>query len=144
MPLTSPIHIYTDGACLGNPGPMGIGVVLLADGRRKEISEYLGPLGTNNIAELTAIQRGLEAVKDPRRPILVYSDSAYAIGVLSKRWKAKANQALIETIRGLLSKFPRIEFVKVAGHSGVPENERCDELAREAITNRTPGATPRD
>ena len=125
----SPIHIYTDGACFGNPGPMGIGVVLLADDRRKEISEYLGPLGTNNIAELTAIQRGLEAIKDRSRPIIVYSDSAYSIGVLSKKWKAKANLDLIAAIKALLAKFPKVSFVKVAGHSGIPENERCDQLA---------------
>lgn len=132
----SPIHIYTDGACSGNPGPMGIGVVLMADERRKEISEYLGPLGTNNIAELTAILRGLEAVKDRKRPILVYSDSAYSIGVLSKNWKAKANLELIAAIKKELARFASVKFIKVAGHSGIPENERCDELARQAIESR--------
>ena len=133
MPGKEPIHAWTDGACTGNPGPMGIGVVLISGKHRKEISEYLGPVGTNNIAELTAILRALEAIKDRRRPVIVYSDSSYAIGVLSMGWKAKANKDLVEKIRQLLREFPNLEFVKVAGHAGVPENERCDELARQAI-----------
>jgi ribonuclease HI len=128
-----PIHAWTDGACTGNPGPMGIGVVLISGKHRKEISEYLGPMGTNNIAELTAILRALESIKDRRRPIVIYSDSSYAIGLLSMGWKAKANKELVEQIRQFLRMFPDVEFVKVAGHAGVPENERCDELARDAI-----------
>lgn len=139
------IHVYTDGACTGNPGPMGIGVVILdpsapvaVDGatepKRRELSEYLG-VGTNNIAELTAIQRGLVGL--PRsRQIVVYSDSAYAIGLLSQSWKAKANQELVAELRRLVREFSHVRFVKVAGHAGVPENERCDELARLAIVNR--------
>jgi ribonuclease HI len=130
-----PIIVYTDGACTGNPGPMGIGVVLVAGDRRKEISEYLG-IGTNNIAELTAILRALEAIKDRDRPVLIHSDSNYAIGVVAKGWKAKANQELVIRLRALGAAFPRLRFVKVEGHAGVPENERCDELAREAIARR--------
>jgi ribonuclease HI len=112
---------------------MGIGVVLLSGPHRKEISEFLGPHGTNNIAELTAIERALEAVKDKRRSVIVYSDSSYAIGVLSQGWKAKANVELVARIRALVATFSALRFVKVRGHAGVPENERCDELAREAI-----------
>lgn len=133
MPEKHAIHAWTDGACTGNPGPMGIGVVLISGTHRKEISEYLGPVGTNNIAELTAILRALESVKDRKRPIVIYSDSAYAIGLLSMGWKAKANKELVEKIRQFLRMFPDVQFVKVAGHAGVPENERCDELARAAI-----------
>src|SRR5438309_6949357 len=101
-----PIIAYTDGACTGNPGPMGIGVVLIAGSHRKEISEYLGPRGTNNIAELTAILRALEAIKDRSRPVVIHSDSAYAIGLLSSGWKAKANTELVARIRALLREFP--------------------------------------
>ena len=133
MPAKDPIHAWTDGACTGNPGPMGIGVVLISGKHRKELSEYLGPVGTNNIAELTAILRALESIKDRKRPIVIYSDSAYAIGLLSMGWKAKANKDLVEKIRQFLRMFPDVQFVKVAGHAGVPENERCDELARQAI-----------
>ena len=129
------VHVWTDGACSGNPGPMGIGVVLLSGELRKEISEYLG-VGTNNIAELTAIQRGLEALKVRDRPVVVYSDSSYAIGLLSKGWKAKANTELVLQIRALCAKFSRLSFQKVSGHAGVPENERCDELARQAVERR--------
>lgn len=129
------LHVYTDGACTGNPGPMGLGVVVLdlsGEPARRELSEYLG-VGTNNIAELTAILRGLQVL--PRdRPVVVYSDSSYAIGLLSQNWKAKANQELVAALRRLLREFPAVHFVKVAGHAGVPENERCDELARAAIT----------
>jgi ribonuclease HI len=132
-------HVWTDGACTGNPGPMGIGVLMLWNAERQELSEYLG-VGTNNIAELTAIERGLEmaeAVAPKRdRPIRVYTDSAYSIGVLSMGWKAKANQDLVGRIRSQLATFPDVVFVKVAGHAGIPENERCDELARMAVENR--------
>jgi ribonuclease HI len=118
---------------------MGIGVVVLADGKRKEHGEYLG-LGTNNIAELVAIERGLQLATDAGldggRPIRVHTDSSYSIGVLSKGWKAKANQELIARLRLMISALPHVHLVKVAGHAGVPENERCDELAREAITGR--------
>ena len=131
-------HVWTDGACTGNPGPMGIGVVVFWGAERKELSEYLGR-GTNNIAELTAIERGLDIAEAGapahERPVRVYTDSAYSIGVLSLGWKAKANQALVARIKARLTAFPDITFVKVAGHAGVPENERCDELARQAIEN---------
>jgi ribonuclease HI len=131
------LELWTDGACSGNPGPMGIGIVALDGGKRKEHGEYLG-IGTNNIAELTAIDRALDlaGAEAETRHVRVYTDSAYSIGVLSKGWKAKANQELIARMRKRLAKLPDIEFVKVSGHAGVPENERCDELARRAISGR--------
>jgi ribonuclease HI len=138
-PAAGAINVWTDGACSGNPGPMGIGVVVLTDGKRLEHGEYLG-LGTNNIAELVAIERGLqmatEGGRDGGRPIRVHTDSSYSIGVLSKGWKAKANQELIARMRRMLSALPQVHLVKVAGHAGVPENERCDQLAREAIVGQ--------
>jgi ribonuclease HI len=138
-PVGDAVNVWTDGACSGNPGPMGIGMVVLADGKRLEAGEYLG-LGTNNIAELVAIERGVQMAAglkpDPGRPIRVHTDSGYSIGVLSKGWKAKANQQLIARVRQLLAEKPQVRLVKVAGHAGVPENERCDQLAREAIINR--------
>jgi len=126
---------YTDGACTGNPGPAGSGWVLVAPGGSPvESYAYLGE-GTNNIAELTAILRALHDV--PRdHPLVVYTDSQYAIGVLTKGWKAKANKELIESIREELSDRPSVRFVYVPGHAGVPMNERADELAREAIRTR--------
>jgi ribonuclease HI len=126
--------VYADGACTGNPGPCGIGVVLLDGRQRRELSEYLGE-GTNNIAELTAIIRALEEV--PRdRTVVIHSDSAYALGLLGKGWKAKANQELVERMRELAKGFRDLRLVKVAGHAGIPENERADELARAAVVRR--------
>jgi len=135
-PPAETVHVWTDGACSGNPGPMGIGIVVVAGQKRKEHGEYLGR-GTNNIAELVAIRRGLEIageiVPDRDRPFRVYSDSSYAIGLLSQGWKAKANQELVAELRELLRGYRSLRLMKVEGHSGVTENERCDLLARQAI-----------
>jgi ribonuclease HI len=131
---TEAVIVYTDGACTGNPGPMGIGVVILRGRERQELSEYLGQ-GTNNIAELTAIERALDALDgaDAARPVLVHVDSAYAIGVASGAFKAKKNLELVARLRDKARRFPHLRFVKVAGHAGVAENERCDQLATQAI-----------
>nr|HEX4318242.1 ribonuclease H [Kofleriaceae bacterium] len=133
------IHVWTDGACTGNPGPAGLGVVIVDGDQVEEVSEFLGP-GTNNIAELTAILRGLERVvergAEQARPVVVYSDSQYSIGLLTQAWKAKANQELVATLRAVCRKFGDLRFVKVAGHAGIPLNERTDELARQAIVRR--------
>jgi ribonuclease HI len=128
------IVIYTDGSCIGNPGPMGLGVVIADGEERRELKEFLGT-GTNNIAELVAIERALEAIAptDRQRAVYLHSDSSYAIGLLSKGWKAKANAEVVARIRSLIAEFPDLHFVKVRGHAGIPDNERCDELAREAI-----------
>jgi len=127
------IHVWTDGACEGNPGPAGLGVVILDGKEHRELSEYLGQ-GTNNIAELSAILRGLQSIADRQRPVIVYSDSQYSIGLLTQNWKAKANTELVAQLRALTREFPDLRFVKVAAHSGIPLNERVDELARGAIT----------
>ena len=140
-PASSPggpvLELWTDGACSGNPGPMGIGVVAVDGGKRCELGEYLG-IGTNNIAELTAIDRALDLAGSDAttKHLRIHTDSAYSIGVLSKGWKAKANQELIARLRKRLAGLPNVEFVKVAGHAGIPDNERCDELARDAIAGR--------
>jgi ribonuclease HI len=130
------VHVWTDGACSGNPGPMGIGIVVTAGEERKEHGEYLGR-GTNNIAELTAIGRGLDIADEVApgrdRPIRVYTDSSYAIGLLSQGWKAKANQDLVAELRRRLGRYSDLRMIKVEGHAGVAENERCDLLARQAV-----------
>lgn len=116
---------------------MGIGVVVI-DGQsnRQEWGRYLG-MGTNNIAELTAISDALEQLPQDAS-IHIYTDSSYSIGVLTKNWKLKFNQELIAGIRKKMSSFKEVHFIKVPGHSGVPDNERCDELAREAIRTKSP------
>jgi ribonuclease HI len=136
---------YTDGACSGNPGPAGSGVVLVSpDGKMHEGREYLGE-ATNNVAELTAILRALEWIPDSARSIVVHTDSQYAIGVLQKGWKAKANSDLVaRTKRSVQERGARLVYVP--GHQGVALNERADALAREAITTRSsrrlPGLAP--
>ena len=126
---------YTDGACTGNPGPAGSGVVLLdASGKLvKEAYRFLGN-ATNNIAELTAIDMVFDAV--PRmEPVLIHTDSKYAIGVLTMGWRVKANGELVARIKKRVEARPtRLKYVP--GHSGVLLNERADELAREAIATR--------
>lgn len=126
---------YADGACSGNPGPAGLGVVWIDSRQRRELSEYLGP-GTNNIAELTGILRVAEAVVDGRTPVRVYTDSRYCIGVLTQGWKAKANQELIAKTKRVLSRLDDFELHYVPGHAGVPLNERADELAVQAVRTK--------
>lgn len=128
------IVVYADGACSGNPGPAGLGVVIVDGKVRIELSEYLG-VGTNNIGELTAILRALEAVA-PERPAVIHTDSQYSIGVLQKGWKAKANVELIAKIKQTLKGRKATSFVYVPGHAGVLLNERADALAREAVERR--------
>ncbi len=126
------IHVYTDGASSGNPGPSGIGVVLRCGDQRKEISEYIG-VATNNIAELLAIEKGLAAVKSRRLPVIVYTDSSYAHGVLTLNWKPKKNLDLIAAVRRTMADFADLRVIKVPGHCGVEDNERADRLAVAAI-----------
>jgi len=130
-PAGNSIEAWTDGACSGNPGPAGLGIVLFLDGDRIEISEYLGN-GTNNIAELTAILRALEKI-DPERAALIRTDSQYSIGVLQKNWKAKANVELISRIKSELAKRKATRLLYTPGHAGVSLNERADQLARMAV-----------
>lgn len=129
-PRAGEIVAYTDGACSGNPGPAGLGVVVLAGAERIERFEYLGR-ATNNVAELTAIERALEEIGD--REAIVYTDSQYSIGVLQKGWKAKANKELIAGIKEALANCPKVRLAYVPGHAGIDLNERADELARRAI-----------
>ena len=126
------IHIYTDGACSGNPGPAGIGVVMQYGRHRKEISEYIGT-ATNNIAELKAVRAALKAVKNRSVPVRIHTDSAYVLGLLGRGWKAGRNRRLVEAIRDLSGGFDDLQWIKVKGHAGHPGNERADQLAVQAI-----------
>jgi len=119
----------------GQPGPAGSASSSSTATKHTELSEYLGE-GTNNIAELTAILRGLESVADKARQTIVYSDSQYSIGLLTQNWKAKKNVELVADLRAECKKFRDLRFVKVAGHAGIPLNERVDQLAREAVERR--------
>lgn len=123
------IRAYTDGSCIGNPGPSGIGFLIrYPDGTILQKGEPLGD-GTNNIAELTAIYRVAQIVEDKSTQLLIHTDSTYSIGVLTKNWKAKANKQLIAKIRQEIAKFSHIGLIKVKAHSDVSDNKTVDNLA---------------
>jgi len=134
--------IYTDGACLGNPGPGGYGVVMLHGKERKEFSRGFR-LTTNNRMEILACIVGLRALKEPSA-VTLYSDSQYVINSMTKgwarRWKKNnwkrgdedvRNPDLWQQMLDLCDKH-KVKFNWVRGHAGNKENERCDQLAREA------------
>lgn len=137
------IIIYTDGACSGNPGPGGYGVVLLFNGHRKELSAGFRDT-TNNRMEILAAIVGLEALKE-RCNVTIYTDSQYLLNAIekgwAKKWKANGwmrnkkepalNADLWERMLKLCDQH-NVKFIWVRGHSGNPENERCDQLAVEA------------
>ena len=133
------INIYTDGSSRGNPGPGGYGIVMLYKGQRKELSQGYR-LTTNNRMELMAVIKALEALKNDKIDITIYSDSKYVVESIEKGWiwnwekknfKKKLNSDLWKIFIPLYKKF-KIKFKWVKGHSGDVENERCDELANKA------------
>jgi ribonuclease HI len=126
------VFIHTDGASSGNPGPSGIGVVLCYGDHKKEISRYIG-IATNNIAELEAIRTGLSSLKHRALPVRVFTDSSYALGVLSKGWKASKNQELVAQTKTLMAEFNDLKLIKIKGHAGHEGNEKADQLAVAAI-----------
>jgi ribonuclease HI len=90
-------------------------------------------MGTNQKAELLAIREALMKVRDrPNTIVRVHTDSAYAIGCISKDWKVKTNKELVDEVRRLAAECADFQIRKVPGHSGVPANERADELAVRA------------
>lgn len=134
------IDFYTDGACPGSGqrpegAPMGAGIVGRAGKVEREWAIPLG-LGTNQKAELLAIREALLKVRDrPRTIVRIYTDSAYAVGCLTRNWKVKANREIVEEIRRLAAECAGFEVHKVPAHAGIPANERADELAvRAAVT----------
>ena len=126
---------YADGACRGNPGPAGVGAVALWADQMRELSEYIGE-ATNNIAELTGILRAVELAQELGRPLRLYTDSKYSIGVLTQGWKVKANKELVAKVRQALDAHPDTKLFHVRGHQGVRLNEHADELAVRAVQSR--------
>ena len=139
------VTLYTDGACSGNPGPGGYGGILIYGEHRREYSGS-DPETTNNRMELLAVIEGLRRLKYPCE-VDVYSDSAYTVNAFLNGWvyawknggwkkadgKAVLNVDLWEELYGLTITH-KVTFHKVAGHSDNQLNNRCDELARGAIT----------
>jgi ribonuclease HI len=138
------VHLFTDGACRGNPGPGGWAYILrhLPSGREDERSGAERET-TNNRMELEAVVQGLSALKRPCS-VELFTDSVYVGKGISQwlpKWKANdwkrreqdqlvaiKNEDLWRRLDALLQ-MHRVKYTRVAGHSGHPENERCDELA---------------
>jgi len=139
------ITIYTDGACSGNPGPGGWAAVLLSQDKKKEIRGGERDT-TNQRMELQGVIEALRALKVKDWDVTVYSDSAYLVNAFQQKWLDKwqrngwrnskkepvANQDLWQELLRLTS-LNQVKIVKVKGHDGELYNERCDELARQAI-----------
>ncbi len=142
------VTLYTDGACSGNPGPGGWAAILQYEGRDKELAGGEEDT-TNNRMELTAIIKGLEALKKPCR-VTVYSDSRYIVDAVNKGWlenwidrdwhraakKGRGEPVLnVDLWRRLveLMGVHQVEYHWVKGHQGHPENERADRLAVSMI-----------
>lgn len=138
------VHLFTDGACSGNPGPGGWAFILRHPATGKELDRCgAEEITTNNKMELTAVVRGLEALKR-RSYVELFTDSVYVGKGISEwlpKWKANgwrrkernklvpiANEALWRELDALLAKH-KVKYTRVAGHSGHIENDRVDELA---------------
>ncbi|MDH4367410.1 MAG: ribonuclease HI [Dehalococcoidia bacterium] len=143
MRKTKHVTIYTDGACLGNPGPGGYGIILLYQGHRREFSGGYRKT-TNNRMEMMAAIAGLEALKE-KCEVTLFSDSEYLVKTMSRGWarrwrangwkRSKREKALNPDLweRLLqLCEHHEVQFSWVKGHTGTPENTRCDELAVQA------------
>jgi ribonuclease HI len=133
------IRIYTDGACSGNPGPGGYGLVLISGRHRLEKSEGFR-LTTNNRMELMAVIVGLEALKIPGCKVVIYTDSKYVADAVEKGWvfqweskafKKKKNSDLWIRFLKIYRKHS-VRFIWIKGHSNNAENEICDRLAVNA------------
>lgn len=141
------VHLFTDGACKGNPGPGGWAFILrhCATGKEKEDSGGEAHT-TNNRMELAAVIEGLEALRKPCQ-VELFTDSVYVGKGLTEwmpkwksngwrrkegdRWKPVVNEDLWRRLDELVA-LHQLKYTRVAGHSGHPENERCDQLAVEA------------
>jgi ribonuclease HI len=140
------VEIYTDGACLGNPGSGGYGVILRCNGVEKELSEGFKNT-TNNRMELTGVIMGLKSLKE-KCNVTIYSDSQYVGNGIEKGWAKKwrangwmrnkkepaLNPDLWEQLLDLIEQH-NVKIIWVKGHAGHTENEKCDFLATGAAKN---------
>ena len=140
----NPLHIYTDGAARGNPGPGGYGVVMLWGEKRKELSAGFR-LTTNNRMELMAIIVALQNLSKKNIPITIFTDSQYVVNSIEKKWLnnwiktnfkgGKKNKDLWLQYHELAKEFS-IKLKWVKGHADNIFNNRCDELATAAADGK--------
>lgn len=141
MDKKNQVHIYTDGACSGNPGPGGYGIVMEWVGKpyKKEFSEGYKKT-TNNRMELLAVIVALEKIKTPDVEIKVFSDSKYVVDAVEKKWLLGWQKKQFKDIKNpdLWKRFLKIytpkntSFNWIKGHNNHSQNERCDVLAVQA------------
>ena len=122
------ISIYTDGSCLGNPGPGGWGTIVIEDGSRRELHGGQAQT-TNNRMEILAVIKGLQAVP-ASSDVKVFSDSQYVINTITRNWKRNANRDLWTRLDAELGK-RKVQWEWVRGHAGDPLNEEADRLANQ-------------
>ena len=145
QPALKSVEIFTDGGCKGNPGPGGYGCIIRGGGNVLELKGS-APKTTNNIMEMTAAIVALKELSQPYEVTLT-TDSQYLVkgitewihGWIKKGWMTASrqpvkNKELWQELYSL-SKKHKITWVWVKGHAGHPENERCDQLANEAMAN---------
>ena len=140
------IDIYTDGSALGNPGPGGYAAVLLSGDRRLEISGGFS-CTTNNRMELMAVVEALQALRGNDHTIRLFSDSKYVVDAFVKDWiggwkrRAWKNVKNIDLWQRLLplTHQHQITWCWIKGHAEIPENERCDVLAKAAAASSSLG-----
>lgn len=123
------IHIYTDGACRGNPGPGGWGAIIIENGRKRALSGA-DKNTTNNRMEMMAVIQGLAEVSESAA-VTVFSDSQYVVNTMLRGWKRRANLDLWGRLDVEVA-VRRVEWRWVRGHAGDPLNEEADHLATAA------------
>lgn len=148
------ITVYTDGACQGNPGPGGYGIVVIDGGHRRELSGGFRKT-TNNRMELFSVIRALKEIRDPGTKVTIYSDAQYVVnmfnGGYARQWRENGwtrnrgkypamNPDLWGDLLDICDQH-EVTFVWVRGHANNRENSRCDELA---VAARLAGGLPAD
>jgi len=128
----SEIQIYTDGSCLGNPGPGGWAYIIVHEGKPRRESSGQCSNTTNNRMEMMAAIEALKTIP-PSQSVVVYSDSQLLIKTMTLGWKRKKNQDLWAELDQLVAGHD-ITWQWVRGHNGHPENEACDSLAQRAAS----------
>ena len=143
--MSNKVHIYTDGACSGNPGNGGYGIIMEWVGKpykREFAAGYRNT--TNNRMELLAVIIALEKLRSSDLEVTIFSDSKYVVDAIEKKWvfgwerkgfKDKANPDLWKRFLAIYRKY-NVNFEWVKGHNDHPQNERCDELAVKASQSK--------